>query len=146
MADLNISLSKQKRQSSSYKKQNLSLRLFCFSPSAVVQPVLYNSLHRQRNTRNHSIPISEMFFTFLRVKVFEKKFLVECLRSTGEARALRGARAHKRQGCNNSYSLRFSSILIIVFRFRDFDRNRLLLSFASLVTKVRLGQRPTLYI
>ena len=30
--------------------------------------------------------------------------------------------------------------------YRDFDRYRLFLSFASLGTEVRLGQRPTLYI
>ena len=33
-----------------------------------------------------------------------------------------------------------------VREYRDFHQYRLLLSFASLVTKARLGQRPTLYI
>ena len=53
------------------KKHNLSLRLVLFFPI----PLLFNRLPtilfiRQRNTRNYSTLISEMFFTFLREKLF----------------------------------------------------------------------------
>ena len=66
MAGLNIN----RRQRSSDKEHNLS----SFSPSAVVLPAFYSLLHRLWNKRNYSTLISEMFFTFLREKLFEKNF------------------------------------------------------------------------
>ena len=89
MAGLNI-LSLDRRQSSSDKKHNLSLRLVLFFPfSAVVLPALCSFLHRQWNKRNYSTTFSEMFF----ILFTRNTFLVECLRS----RVLQAACAYKRR-------------------------------------------------
>ena len=44
-------------------------------PLSAVLPYLDNFLHQQTHTRTlYSTPVSEMFFTFLREKLFEKNF------------------------------------------------------------------------
>ena len=71
IASLNISLNR--RQSSSDKKHNLSLRVFLFSPfHCCFAGSLQFSL--SINKRNYFTSISEMFYTFLREKLFEKNF------------------------------------------------------------------------
>ena len=67
MAGLNIN----RRQRSSDKEHT---SLSSFFPFAVVLPALCSLLHRQWNKGNYSTLISEIFFTFLREKLFEKNF------------------------------------------------------------------------
>ena len=77
MAGLNISVSllglNRRQTCSSEKITTWAYISFWFPPSAVVLPALYSFLHRQQNKRNHTTPISEMFFTFFMRKIcFEK--------------------------------------------------------------------------
>ena len=48
--------------------------MFSFSSSAVVLLALYSILHWKWSKQNYSTPISEMLFTFLWEKLFEKNF------------------------------------------------------------------------
>ena len=81
MAGFNISLSLNKRQSSSDKKHNKSLRLVLFIPfRCCVAGSLPFSLSTVKQTKLfHSI--SEVFVTFVARKTLSKTFLVECVRS-----------------------------------------------------------------